>query len=251
MSKLNSNYNLPTSYEVEDEDSDLEYYDSDSDDEIDVAIKQKLGLPTRDLSEEEDDDFTAEMEGELTTRVNKLQPTTSAVSTAIQAQPKTDILKKSETDKDGENLPEFYDPEMDDEDQRWVDDHRRSYLQPRTIQNKVKPMPNSDAVLNCPACLSLLCLDCQRERTRLIDKAVCVRRHDVYMTQYRAMFVMNCRVDEESSMEYKLSLKGRRRKQTEEVELYNPVFCSVCNTEVAVYDKEEIFHFFNVLASHS
>ena len=32
-------------------------------------------------------------------------------------------------------------------------------------------------------------------------------------------------------------------------ETYHPVHCSVCDTDVAVYDRDEVFHFFNVLAS--
>lgn len=34
-----------------------------------------------------------------------------------------------------------------------------------------------------------------------------------------------------------------------EPESYNPVRCSECNTEVAVYGKDEVFHFFHVLSS--
>lgn len=58
---------------------------------------------------------------------------------------------------------------MDDEDEAWVKKQRASY----------KPTPNlstgnstkkgaktkdatSDAVLNCPACMCAVCLDCQR-----------------------------------------------------------------------------------------
>ena len=36
--------------------------------------------------------------------------------------------------------------------------------------------------------------------------------------------------------------------QSEEV--YYPVFCQHCSTEVAVYDSEEVYHFFNVLTAH-
>lgn len=32
---------------------------------------------------------------------------------------------------------------------------------------------------------------------------------------------------------------------------YHPVKCSVCHTEVAVYDEDEVYHFFNVLAGHA
>lgn len=32
---------------------------------------------------------------------------------------------------------------------------------------------------------------------------------------------------------------------------YYGVKCDVCCTQVAVYDQDEVYHFFNVLASHS
>nr|XP_045583329.1 uncharacterized protein LOC123746098 isoform X1 [Procambarus clarkii] len=82
----------------------------------------------------------------------------------------------------------FYDPTMDDKDQEWVDKMRRSY-QPKKkrstsqldTSSQPQKLPRSDAVLNCPACLTTLCMDCQR--------------HEVYHNQYRAMFVFNCNVN--------------------------------------------------------
>ena len=45
---------------------------------------------------------------------------------------------------------------------------------------------------------------------------------------------------------------GGSSEQIPEVESkYNPVRCQECNTEVAVYDKDEIYHFFNVISSHA
>lgn len=44
--------------------------------------------------------------------------------------------------------PEFYDPNLDDKDELWVQKRRRGC--------------NSDAVLSCPACFNTLCLECQR-----------------------------------------------------------------------------------------
>ena len=38
-------------------------------------------------------------------------------------------------------------------------DAQRKAAQPSTI---AAAMPTSDAVLNCPACMSTLCIDCQR-----------------------------------------------------------------------------------------
>ena len=78
----------------------------------------------------------------------------------------------------------FYDPEADDEDQRWVDDLRLSYAagggggdsrksaaRQENAKRGVRALPNSDAVLNCPACFTVLCLDCQR--------------HELYQNQFR------------------------------------------------------------------
>ncbi|XP_019961471.2 E2F-associated phosphoprotein [Paralichthys olivaceus] len=159
----------------------------------------------------------------------------------------------------------LYDPDEDDRDQAWVDAKRRGYnsrkrpagalqSQPRRTQG----LPSSDAILNCPACMTMLCLDCQR--------------HEKYRTQYRAMFVMNCTVKRDEVLRYNTqqerkqrSRKRRRGQKTETPaseapdpspagmdadEVYHPVQCSECSTEVAVFDKEEVYHFFNILASH-
>ena len=86
------------------------------------------------------------------------------------------------------------------------------------------------------------------------------------------MFVMNCTVRRDEVLRYKTQqeLKPRKRKrrrgqkaetaqdETPEPtpagmdadEVYHPVQCTECSTEVAVFDKEEVYHFFNILASH-
>jgi len=91
-------------------------------------------------------------------------------------------------------------------------------------------------------------------------------RHEIYVNQYRAMFVLNCRVLKDEVLKYipKPSKKPRKRHRagatvtaaeqeedtnSQEVDVYHPVRCSGCNTEVAVVDTEEVFHFFNVLPS--
>lgn len=99
---------------------------------------------------------------------------------------------------------------------------------------------------------------------------LCPFRHEKYRTQYRAMFVMNCTVKREEVLRYKnqqeknrRNRKRRRGQQTETPadetpaamgmdadEVYHPVQCSECSTEVAVFDKDEVYHFFNILASH-
>lgn len=93
------------------------------------------------------------------------------------------------------------------------------------------------------------------------------------------MFVMNCTVDKDEVLRYQTANKrkqNRRRKKArqepaeaeaemdtdagltdarlagmDEEEIYHPVKCTECSTEVAVYDKDEVYHFFNILASYS
>ncbi|XP_029454798.1 E2F-associated phosphoprotein [Rhinatrema bivittatum] len=143
----------------------------------------------------------------------------------------------------------LYDPKEDERDQAWVDARRRGYRRTNQTQQQQQAAPSSDAVLNCPACMTTLCLECQR--------------HESYKTQYRAMFVMNCTVVKNEILQYKPAQKKQKKHrhkklkvqsgvaQEEEQEIYHPVKCTECATEVAVYDKEEVYHFFNVLASHN
>lgn len=160
----------------------------------------------------------------------------------------------------------LYDPDEDDRDQAWVDARRRRHRDSRRIGSnnaQSQGVPRSDAVLNCPSCMITLCMDCQR--------------HEKYRTQYRAMFVMNCTVNKEEVLRYKAPQKKQKRQRKkrrhdqvdaeaegtqqgttdsrlvgmDEDETYHPVQCTECSTEVAVYDKDEVYHFFNILASHS
>ncbi len=118
-------------------------------------------------------------------------------------------------------------------------------------------------------------------------------RHDQYKTQYRAMFVFNCKIKQDEVLKYPLNMMNENREEQpgtskkkfkkknfkkekkedvvesvdgssnqnnkleqadleQQFDVYKPVVCDVCNVEVGVYDdKDELYHFFNVLASHS
>lgn len=79
------------------------------------------------------------------------------------------------------------------------------------------------------------------------------------------MFVMNCTVKSDEVLRYQTKpdrkQRSRKRRKPEEAaeptpagmeadEAYHPVCCAECSTEVAVLDKDEVYHFFNVLSSH-
>ena len=80
-------------------------------------------------------------------------------------------------------------------------------------QNMYRVQPKSgatqsDAALSCPACFTLVCVDCQQ--------------HAKYKTQYRAMFVMNCTAHEKQTLESHGTL-------------LTPVLCNECG-EYPDYD---------------
>eukprot|EP00042_Codosiga_hollandica_P024583 m.104605 g.104605 ORF g.104605 m.104605 type:complete len:329 (-) comp51603_c0_seq1:125-1111(-) len=183
---------------------------------------------------------------------------------AVASQGPAPQKKKNEKRKKQTDDELFYDPNQDDEDDKWVNRQRHAHLRldmtgqeskakTAGMQNAalgIKAENNSDAILNCPACMNILCLDCQQ--------------HDTYKTQFRAMFVVNCLIVRTEQLSFKpVRQPGRKRRPKdagEETaqpdfgnssadELFNPVKCSECGTVVAMYDAEEVYHFFNVIAS--
>eukprot|EP00250_Pteridium_aquilinum_P032858 c4814_g1_i1 orf=80-571(+) len=151
----------------------------------------------------------------------KAVPSTSAL---------VDFSGSSDEELD-ETPPEFYDPDIDERDQAWAERKRKGR--------------KSDALLSCPACFTTLCIDCQR--------------HEKIVTQYRAMLVLNCKIVEGQSLQF--NEKKRKRKSRaaaqpsfdqesgKDGDVFQPVSCLVCETEVAVLDKDEVYHFYNVLPS--
>ncbi|QCE08739.1 E2F-associated phosphoprotein [Vigna unguiculata] len=109
--------------------------------------------------------------------------------------------------------PEFYDPDLDDKNEQWIHKKRQGRV--------------SDAVLSCPACFTTLCLECQR--------------HEKYLTQYRAVFVANCKIGNDKVLKQNTSRSRKRNRGSERFdrndtnstngETFKQVCCSVCSTE--------------------
>ncbi|VDM66452.1 unnamed protein product [Strongylus vulgaris] len=151
-------------------------------------------------------------------------------------------------------LPDYYDPEEDDDNEKWMQQRRKATGLTEAAKKVKEARPridgDSDAVLSCPGCMVMLTRDCQR--------------HEIYSGQYRAMFVENCRVEHESLKIEKTGKERRRERQklkkmgldpneqpTAEEDLFLPVHCAVCSTNVAVMDHDEVYHFFNVLSGYA
>jgi E2F-associated phosphoprotein. len=130
-------------------------------------------------------------------------------------------------------------------------------------QAKILKPRYSDAVLSCPCCLQIVCMDCQR--------------HERYSNQYRAMFVMNIGVCWDAFVvpEMKPNEHDTRRKRVvsnqvsgsneisnqenasdqesdneDDERVYYSVHCNNCMTEVAALDmRDEVYYFFGCVAS--
>ncbi|KAM0977402.1 hypothetical protein ACFX13_020516 [Malus domestica] len=85
-------------------------------------------------------------------------------------------------------------------------------------------------------------------------------RHEKYVTQYRAIFVENCKIGSDQIVHQKEARprKGKRGRESSEHEAtptgnqtVKQVCCLVCSTEVGVINADEVYHFFNVLPSES
>ncbi|KAF2074299.1 hypothetical protein CYY_004393 [Polysphondylium violaceum] len=177
---------------------------------------------------------------------------------------------EQEYDTDSDNIEDFnnhtqeerdallFDDNEDEENEEWVKKNfSRStniHEQPSLSSSATKTNKTSkkdkkyEIYLSCPCCFTLLCIDCQK--------------HDVYKNQYRAMFTKNCRVDFSNRLVYKDIEKPKRDKNNQQqqqhteqeqgeeiVEYYHSVLCAICDTQVGVFDKDHVYHFFNVFPS--
>jgi len=196
-------------------------------------------------------------------------------------------------------LKNLYDPNGDDEDEAYVYKHMRGgveelvnlQIQQNTKARQMEDVSNtmqktknphsleqtqmsilkprhSDAILSCPCCFQIVCMDCQR--------------HEKYTNQYRAMFVMNIGVDwnnlvhsndgkDETNMKSNTisnptipdDVDEQEKDQIESssssrfitniddsAHVYYSVYCLQCKTEVAALGMhDEVYHFFGCLVS--
>ena len=193
------------------EPSDKESALSSSEDEVDVLLRgtpdQKRKLIRECLTGESEssseDEFEKEMEAELNSTIKTMEDKLSSLETGSSSgtgkvgtaltkyydgiyfdsdsedEDKTAQVTKKEKKK-RHRIPTndelLYDPEKDNRDQAWVDAQRRGYhgfgiQRPHPQQ---QPVPNSDAVLNCPACMTTLGLDCQRHESYKLSIEQCL-----------------------------------------------------------------------------
>jgi hypothetical protein len=223
--------------------------------------------------EKEEDDLIAEYGG-LTAK--ELLKDKSTVGEAPKPLEKNSKPANNDSDNE-ENI--MYELEYNIKNEKPFDENLYDPLQDNKLEdwiNKEKKMDrDSETVLNCPYCFVQVCYDCQR--------------HCEYENQYRAMQVQNCRVDctttlkfgnegkdknnvqkilpiakttkfitelttfqkspeeDKSTTDYEVDYETNHPK---DYEIFFPVHCKNCDTELGVYDLEEkLYHFFNTVPS--
>ncbi|VEU36023.1 unnamed protein product [Pseudo-nitzschia multistriata] len=127
--------------------------------------------------------------------------------------------------------------------------------QQQRVVEMYKPR-SSDAVLSCPCCFNIVCMDCQK--------------HKRYANQYRAMFVMGIAVDWNHVLVYDEAKRALVSKAPAQGEAggdpagaakpfvaagggeYYAVECAACGTRVAALDmRDEVYYFQGCLESSS
>ncbi|KAL2919528.1 hypothetical protein HK105_201175 [Polyrhizophydium stewartii] len=202
-------------------DANKAFADSDSDDE--------LGL--KDSSS--DDEYTTDEDG---VEDATAEPAAGAGAGAARRRQRSDA--KERLSQNLKLADELYDENADDLDEQWMS---RRHDETKT-----------DAVLSCPLCFTPVCYDCQQ--------------HELYSTQFRAMFAENCHVVHNEILRYGVQPKKPQRGRSagkakssigdpadgatghRPQDVYHPVRCDTCDCEIAVFDHEEVYHFFNVIA---
>jgi hypothetical protein len=224
---------------------------------------------SEDIFEETDDDYLdpdpdPNTSNTTTTGTNPEAPTNAAAAAAAAAD------------------DQLYDRNLDEEDEAYVYKHLRGGVEETvTVKNqttdtntsastttakkqvKIYKPRTSDAVLSCPCCFNIVCMDCQR--------------HTRYTNQFRAMFVMGITVDWHRRLRYEEAQQAlvvitdpqqEQQQQQDrpnqvvppEAEFIPPfhqedgeyfaVLCETCKTQVAALDmKEELYHFHGCLES--
>ncbi|EFA78388.1 hypothetical protein PPL_09039 [Heterostelium album PN500] len=171
------------------------------------------------------------------------------------------------TQEEKDNL--LYNEDEDDENEAWVE------------KNLKKSGSKSDAYLSCPCCFTLVCVDCQRHDTfKNQYRAMFVKNCKIDFSN-RLLYQNDDGDDtldekqqeddeeevddeqEEDDDNYNEDVNTPKEDNTankkqvdtgttkRNKEYYHAVHCQICSTQLAVYDQDEIYHFFNVFPSNS
>lgn len=118
----------------------------------------------------------------------------------------------------------LHDPKADDEDEQWV---LTQLLQSTSLSTEIiNPV-------SCPQCFTTLSFQSQP--------------HDTFEGQFRAIAVVNVRVDPTCRIKVKNNMETNQQNDLN----YESVVCDSCGVYVGAKDKENVYHFFNVIYGQS
>lgn len=134
------------------------------------------------------------------------------------------VLISSDSDIINTDSDSLHDPEADDEDEAWV---LTNLLQSTSLSKEITNP------ISCPRCFTTLSFQSQP--------------HDTFEGQFRAIAVVNVRVDPTCRIRIKDKMGTNQQNDAD----YEPVVCDSCGVHVGAKDKEKLYHFFNVIYGQS
>ena len=199
-----------------------------------------------------------------TTLPNLTIPQKSTADELLEDQ--QEFLDLFKNGKYGLQADELYDNEADDLDEKFAEKN-----------NLVKPK-GSDAILSCGRCFTVICVDCQKHtkyenqyramfvlegRTSILpDKIIKYRKKELVAGGKRRPVnkkrILGKKTADKKGIEARTSKQGDQQNEEEvddgdfgDPRLYDHYFqviCEECKAEIGVYDKDEVYHFYDVCA---
>ncbi|CAH8513380.1 hypothetical protein MS3_00006401 [Schistosoma haematobium] len=217
--------------------SDYDGCESDSSSSSDLCYDNR-SVNAIEISKAKAMEFDELMNKELDLLIRSVHHKATDLKTGKKQNKNLRVRFKKDHD-DGDDFPVDKDPLCDYEE----DEANAKWVQENLPGGKSE---KSDAILNCPGCMSVLSL--------------VSHRHPHFKTQYYTEYPINCIVDETQIISRTISKPQNAKKSPESslksnrnvMKEYHPVTCKVCGNSVGCKEIQTNMIYFNdILASHS
>ncbi|KAG0364886.1 E2F-associated phosphoprotein-domain-containing protein [Gamsiella multidivaricata] len=260
--------------------------DSDSDDETgsrptkvpeeqdddEKEFDARAGIPTSAGTSTAENNMKDLTTGLAQSSLGPSSSTSTSTSTSTSAPSGKSSKKNKKKHRIMSDAELLYDPDEDDRDQDWLIKKIAANRPPGSNPEDIW----TDAILSCPMCLTQLCFDCQQhefyshqframfvENCRVIENEVLrfpkeAKKKQPPKSGRNAKSTAGAASTPLSSSSSSSSAaaaastsdpaQGFKPSEYDDEDMaYHPVVCEICNTKVALFDQDEVYHYFNVI----
>ncbi|KAK8726152.1 hypothetical protein OTU49_010394 [Cherax quadricarinatus] len=193
-----------------------------------VDMMEKLKFPSK--SQKKRDFFKNKRKSKGKQKIEEGAQSSQASSEIPRSEPDSSKMPQTEPDISNMELDIIDIPQVepDSRDMPQMESNTRDMLQIKSDGSKLLQVePDSNAATREP----------HGSRTMDEKEVTCEKNNTVSATTVAAEI-------KPFSLPHKATFSGN------EDEVFHPVTCKICNTKVAVYDKDEVYHFFNIVTSY-